>query len=238
MRLFLMFLPIIWSPALEVSDSALLSVIIKCIISYGAVTAVSRVNGILTGILADSAGWQAISAGDMRGNVQNSALGKTLGAMSISNVGKGIYDKTAGKALSKAGGALKDATVGKVYSKITGKDMKSGEKTAAQKTKDERQRQRQMKDLKANIKYAEDNGKTLDGKKATEKDISRMQHTLDHMENDKMDFDDARKSAAQDMKQDKLDAKQEGKHKTQRLKNPPPVREDAPLPENQSNQVD
>ncbi len=242
MRVFIMFLPIIWSPDLVVSNSLILSIIIKCIITYGAITAVSRVNGILTGILADSAGWQAISAGDMRGNVQGSAAGRVLGSMSASNVGSKLWGATGGKAVSglgSAAGALGDAiknnTVGKLYSKVTGKDMNTGEKTAAQRTKDERKRGRQMKDLQQNIKHAQSTGKTLDGKKAGTKDIQRMQHTLDHMKNDHMGLSDAKKSANQDMKADQKETAQDAANRKKALKNPPPGRE-GDLPSNQNNQ--
>ena len=224
MRLYLMFLPIIWSPALEVSSNILLTIIIKCIITYGGLTAVSRVNGILTGILADNAGWQAISAGDMRGNVEGSAAGRFLGSMSASNIGSAVAGATVGKAWDKASHAAYRGTVGKVYSKITGKDIDSGEKTAAQKTKDARKNARDQQDMKDNIKHAKETGKTLDGKKAGKKDIRQMQHALRHMQNDGMNKKDAMKAAKMDMKQDKRDAAHRAKNKEGALRNPPPGR--------------
>lgn len=244
MRVFLMFLPIIWSPQLVVSEYDLLSIIIKCIITYGAITAVSRVNGILTGILADSAGWQAISAGDMRSNVAGSAAGKMLGSMSASNIGSkiaGLGKSAASATVGKIGGAAWDqtggrlgkaiygSTVGKLYSKISGKDINTGEKTAAQQTKESRQRGRQMKDLQQNIKHARATGKTLDGKKAKPNDIKRMQHTYNHMKKDNMSLDDAKSAANQDMKEDRKDAQHSAANRLGALKNPPPGKnEDLP----------
>ena len=235
MRLFLMFLPIIWSPELKVSNYTILSIIIKCIISYGALTAVSRVNGILTGILADNAGWQAITAGDMRGSVQNSAAGRALGSLSASNigskiggglasVGKGAWNVTGGRALGAAGKAVKDATIGKAYSAITGRDLDSGEKTSATKQKDERSRQRQMKDLKANIDHVGKTGRDLNGNKVSAEQKDKMQRTYDKMNDSGMSLKDAKKSAEIDMKEDKADAKQDAANEAKSLKAPPPAR--------------
>ena len=235
MRLFLMFLPIIWSPDLKVSSYTILSIIIKCIISYGALTAVSRVNGILTGILADNAGWQAITAGDMRGSVQNSAAGRALGSLSASNigskiggglasVGKGAWNVTGGRALGAAGKAVKDATIGKAYSAITGRDLDSGEKTSATKQKDERSRQRQMKDLKANIDHVGKTGRDLNGNKVSAEQKDKMQRTYDKMNDNGMSLKDAKKSAEIDMKEDKADAKQDAANEAKSLKAPPPAR--------------
>ena len=235
MRLFLMFLPIIWSPELKVSNYTILSIIIKCIISYGALTAVSRVNGILTGILADNAGWQAITAGDMRGSVQNSAAGRALGSLSASNigskigggiasVGKGAWNVTGGRALGAAGKAVKDATIGKAYSAITGRDLDSGEKTSATKQKDERSRQRQMKDLKANIDHVGKTGRDLNGNKVSAEQKDKMQRTYDKMNDNGMSLKDAKQSAEIDMKADKADAKQDAANEAKSLKAPPPAR--------------
>ena len=235
MRLFLMFLPSIWSPDLKVSSYTILSIIIKCIISYGALTAVSRVNGILTGILADNAGWQAITAGDMRGSVQNSAAGRALGSLSASNigskigggiagVGKSAWNVTGGRALGAAGKAVKDATIGKAYSAITGRDLDSGEKTAATKQKDERSRQRQMKDLKANIDHVGKTGRDLNGNKVSDEQKDKMQRTYDKMNDNGMSLKDAKKSAEIDMKADKADAKQDAENEAKSLKTPPPAR--------------
>lgn len=235
MRLFLMFLPIIWSPDLKVSSYTILSIIIKCIISYGALTAVSRVNGILTGILADNAGWQAITAGDMRGSVQNSAAGRALGSLSASNigskigggiasVGKGAWNVTGGRALGAAGKAVKDATIGKAYSAITGRDLDSGEKTSATKQKDERSRQRQMKDLKANIDHVGKTGRDLNGNKVSDEQKDKMQRTYDKMNDNGMSLKEAKQSAEIDMKADKADAKQDAENEAKSLKAPPPAR--------------
>ncbi len=235
MRLFLMFLPIIWSPDLKVSSYTILSIIIKCIISYGALTAVSRVNGILTGILADNAGWQAITAGDMRGSVQNSAAGRALGSLSASNigskigggiasVGKGAWNVTGGRALGAAGKAVKDATIGKAYSAITGRDLDSGEKTSATKQKDERSRLRQMKDLKANIDHVGKTGRDLNGNKVSAEQKDKMQRTYDKMHDNNMSLKEAKQSAEIDMKADKADAKQDAENEAKSLKAPPPAR--------------
>lgn len=257
MRVFLMFLPVIWSPGLIVSDNeiygTILTVIVKIIITKGSITAVSRINGVLTGILADSAGWQAISAGDMRSSVASSGAGKMLGSMSASNLAGKAWNKTGGKlagaAYDKTVGAAKNklynATIGKAYSAITGKDINTGEKTQEQQTKDSRKQQREKNQLKADLKHAKKTGKTLDGKQTTPEQRKQMKKALKHMEGG-MGRKDAMKAAKQDMIEDKKDKEQAAKNKKNRLKNPPPGRgigggaggNGGELPGSQRNQAD
>ena len=100
-RLFILVLPIIWSPALSIgtplnsadwdlsSTSAalnlankvlnlLITIILRVILTYTAVQAINKVNGIFTGILADNAGMQAITAGDMRGAFGQTGVGRFM----------------------------------------------------------------------------------------------------------------------------------------------------------------
>ena len=77
MRTLMVFIPIIMSSdlvffkhddALSSASGfgyALLDLAAKIIMIYGGFEVVKKANGIITGILADSAGWQSISAGDM-----------------------------------------------------------------------------------------------------------------------------------------------------------------------------
>ena len=76
MRLLLLFLPLIVSPQLVLfENSAILNALAKLVLIYGGFEAAKKSSSILTGILADSAGWQAVQAGDM----SNSAA-KVMGA--------------------------------------------------------------------------------------------------------------------------------------------------------------
>ena len=82
MRLLLLFLPLISSPKLVLfEESAILNALAKLILMYGGFEAAKKSSSILTGILADSAGWQAVQAGDM-----SSSAGKVMGA--AAGVGK------------------------------------------------------------------------------------------------------------------------------------------------------
>ncbi|MCR4815250.1 MAG: hypothetical protein K5879_10540 [Lachnospiraceae bacterium] len=77
MRTLMVFIPIIMSsdlvffkhddPTGSVAGFgyAILNLAAKIIMIYGGFEVVKKANGIITGILADSAGWQSISAGDM-----------------------------------------------------------------------------------------------------------------------------------------------------------------------------
>ena len=62
MRLLIVFLPIIISPQLVLFDAPLLNALAKLALVYGGFEAAKKSSSILTGILADSAGWQAVQA--------------------------------------------------------------------------------------------------------------------------------------------------------------------------------
>ena len=235
MRLFLMFIPIIWSPALKTSDNPLLDCIIKMVIQYGAVLSVNKVNGIFTGILADNAGFQAITAGDVRQNVENGAAGKMLsgmgaGAMAEKAFGKGraALGKQIGKHSSKAA-YLTDAiglTEG-AYEGSKDRQNKEDDKKAGKARKNMRDANKLEQDLDSMKKH----GQHLDGTKPkNEKDkknqIKKMENTLKYMKagNGQTSLKDAKRMAERDMKEDKMDQQQQGEIEAMKLKNPPPKR--------------
>ena len=95
MRLTLIYVPIVMSPKLVLFADPYLNIFGKFILIYGGFEAAKRSTSLLTGILADNAGWQAVQAGDMSSSAAG-AIGKVTG------MAKGI----AGKAAGMAGGAL------------------------------------------------------------------------------------------------------------------------------------
>ncbi|MBR6119535.1 MAG: hypothetical protein IKQ04_04365 [Oscillospiraceae bacterium] len=99
MRLLIVFLPIIISPQLKLFDNGLLNALAKLVLIYGGFEAAKKSSSILTGILADSAGWQSVQAGDM-----SSSAGKAIGA--VTGAGKAI----GGKAMGAAGFLAKPVT--------------------------------------------------------------------------------------------------------------------------------
>ena len=231
MRLFLMFLPIVWSRNLSISDNVILECIVKCVITYGGILAVNKVNGIFTGILADNAGYQAILAGDVRGDVTNSGIGRKLQAMSGSSIAGAIGGAAAGAAGSavdaakgatgnmakKWGGKLADvtglSTVGRTLrnaAEAVGIAKPHDKSTDSETVKRgrERDRQRDQKKLAADIAYAEKNGTHRDGSGLKANELSRMKSTLGYMEDGKT-LSEAKKLADVDMKHDALDRKME-----------------------------
>ena len=100
MRLLLIFLPLVVSPELVLfEDSAILNALAKLLLIYGGFEAAKKSSSILTGILADSAGWQAVQAGDMSGSA-----GKAIGAVT------GAAKKVGGAAWSVGSFAAKPIT--------------------------------------------------------------------------------------------------------------------------------
>ncbi len=235
LRLFLMFLPIVWSPSLKVSNGvfgAILTLIVKMIIMYGAIHGVSKVNGIFTGILADSAGYQAITASGMRDTVENSAVGKKLSGMSAGAMAEKATNQV-GKGAAKLSGKM---GLGKVTDAL---GITSGANDSAKAAKNDpgnqqaekRKQERTMKSLQRDLDYAKKTGNHLNGQKASANDIKMMEGTLNHMNNGSS-FKDAKKMAAADIKADKQDDKQNAYLDALEMRNPPPQRN---MPANQNN---
>ena len=91
MRLLLIYLPIVLDPKLALFDPAkhpYLNMFAKFALVYGGIETTKKATSLLTGILADSAGWQSIQAGDMSGSAAK-AIGtaKALGGKALSAAG-------------------------------------------------------------------------------------------------------------------------------------------------------
>ena len=137
MRLLLIFLPIITSDKLVLfPNNSLLNLMGKLVLIYGGFEAAKKSTSMLTGILADSAGWQSIQAGDMSANARG-LIGRATGL-----AGKAV-GTAAGVAGSVAGFAFKPVTnlakrpfaaIGKFWSELgTGKsESNQAEKYAKQ----------------------------------------------------------------------------------------------------------
>ena len=95
MRIMMLLIPIILSNDLVLFDNVLLNIIGKIILIVGALEVETKAQGLITGILADNAGWQAINAGDMRDTAGKILGGATSMVKNLPSnawkVGKGAY---------------------------------------------------------------------------------------------------------------------------------------------------
>ncbi len=107
MRLLLLFIPIIIDPQLVLFEKQpVLNAIAKYLLVFGGFEAAKKSSSILTGILADSAGWQAIQAGDM-----SSSAARAIGAAAgVGAAGLRVGKTAAGVGLSVAGVAARPLT--------------------------------------------------------------------------------------------------------------------------------
>lgn len=90
MRIMMLLIPIILSNDLVLFDNILLNIFGKIILIVGALEVEEKAQGLITGILADNAGWQAINAGDMRGTAGKFMNGVISTAKSLPSVAKGV----------------------------------------------------------------------------------------------------------------------------------------------------
>ncbi|MBR6221886.1 MAG: hypothetical protein IKQ71_00460 [Lachnospiraceae bacterium] len=189
LRLFLIFLPMIWSPALsfdadtggmEIWGTAatklkildyngldsfivnnLMSIAVRIILTYCGVEAIGRVNGIFTGILADNAGMQAIYAGDLRGSIENSKFGRYMNRGSRLGIGDNMFDDPETKKRKKQEEEQKK----KEKEQARSSGAAQAEQRKAQKNEVKRQKElakvpQQMKQMKADIDHLENDNAT------------------------------------------------------------------------------
>ena len=86
MRLLMILLPIVTSSRLQLFPNSTMDTMAKLVLIYGLFEVAKKATGLLTGILADSAGWQSVQAGDMSSSA-NKMIGGVAGAAKA--VGKG-----------------------------------------------------------------------------------------------------------------------------------------------------
>ena len=137
MRLLLIFLPIVVSPQLTLfEDRPLLDVLAKFVLVYGGFETTKKATSLLTGILADSAGWQSIQAGDMSSSAGSLIGGITGAAGKVAGTALGAAKSAGGfatKSLQNLAGRAWNATGGKAAEAWTnlGKGDVQGEKAMA-----------------------------------------------------------------------------------------------------------
>ena len=93
MRVLLLFMPVVTDPKLILFANPVANILAKLVIVLGGFEVSEKATNLITGILADNAGWQSITAGDMSGT-----------AKSVVNRGERMASYYGGKALKTAGG--------------------------------------------------------------------------------------------------------------------------------------
>ena len=125
MRLLLIFAPIIISSELQIFPNAVMDIIAKILLVDGGCMATRKASGMITGILADSAGFQSINAGSYR-----------------SDLNERRQRNEAEAARAKQDKAAKSADTAKSAAKVaSGTGDLSDVKKVAQEVKDQQQQQ-------------------------------------------------------------------------------------------------
>ena len=117
MRIMMLLIQVMLSDKLILFSNVFLNILGKVILIMGALEVEKKAQGLITGILADNAGMQAISAGDMK-----ETAGKFLGGAASAGIGvlKAGYETAKGT-----------AKMGLGASKLTGKGMMAAGKSMA-----------------------------------------------------------------------------------------------------------
>ncbi|MBR1566572.1 MAG: hypothetical protein IJ649_07385 [Oscillospiraceae bacterium] len=142
MQLLLIILPIVTSAKLVLFEDGLMNIMAKLLFVYGTFEVAKKATGLLTGILADSAGWQSVQAGDM-----SSSTGKMFGglASAASLAGRG-----AGKVLNFATKPAQNLAK-QAYDETLGKWEKLGAKTEKQEAGEQAKKNIAVRDAEAEI---------------------------------------------------------------------------------------
>lgn len=84
MRVLLLFMPIVVDPKLVLFTNPIANLFSKLVIVLGAFEVSEKATNLITGILADNAGWQSITAGDMSGTAKNAVeMGKAYSTAAV-----------------------------------------------------------------------------------------------------------------------------------------------------------
>ena len=119
MRLLLVMLPVVTSAKLVLFENGTMNIMAKLVLMYGLFEVAKKATGLLTGILADSAGMQSLQAGDMSASAGKMISGvagaaKAVGGTALKGAGKTLnfatkpaqnlvkqgYNKSIGKAVN------------------------------------------------------------------------------------------------------------------------------------------
>ena len=135
MRLLLILLPIVTSSRLVLFENSMLNAMAKLVLIYGLFEVSKKATGLLTGILADSAGWQSVQAGDMSGSANSLIGGVTGAAKALAGTAFGATTKVADFATRPAQNLARrgwNATGGKVMNAWNTMGMGLEDKATAQ----------------------------------------------------------------------------------------------------------
>ena len=116
MRVLLLFMPIVTDDKLVMFSNPVANLLTKLVILLGAFEVAEKATSLITGILADNAGWQSINAGDMSGtakSVVGKAKGMAMGA-AVGGVG-GMLMGATGMGLKGMGKAAAGVGMGVGY---------------------------------------------------------------------------------------------------------------------------
>lgn len=92
MRVLFLFMPVVTDSNLVLFANPIANLLTKLVIILGGFEVSEKATNLITGILADNAGWQSITAGDMSGTAKRAVgigenLAKTIGGGAIKTVG-------------------------------------------------------------------------------------------------------------------------------------------------------
>lgn len=92
MRVLFLFMPVVTDSNLVLFENPIANLLTKLVIILGGFEVSEKATNLITGILADNAGWQSITAGDMSGTAKRAVgigenLAKTIGGGAIKTVG-------------------------------------------------------------------------------------------------------------------------------------------------------
>ena len=118
MRVLLLFMPLVTDDRLVLFANPVANLLAKLVVIFGAFEVSEKATSLITGILADNAGWQSISAGDMSGT----ASGMLQKSMDMAGKAYQFAKKNAG---SKGEGGGIGGAIGGALSTVGGGALKT-----------------------------------------------------------------------------------------------------------------
>ena len=114
MRVLLLFMPLVTDSGLVLFSNPIANLLTKLVIILAAFEVAEKATNLITGILADNAGWQSITAGDMSGTAKSAvALGQRA-ATKTAALGWGVTKGAAGLGVAATAFGIKAGAKGAV----------------------------------------------------------------------------------------------------------------------------
>lgn len=173
-RLLIIFIPIIMGGDLQLFESSFVSMLARVALLVGMTVTAEKASGMISGILADNAGYQSIMAGDVGAGIANKAKGAAGAALKLAGKGVGAAAKAGADAtgLTTKANAISDSVSNK-FQAMREKGGFSAAKKSGWKTKAQEEKESANEEKEDQKKFRQDVRNFMDNSNGNPKSSSK-----------------------------------------------------------------